>query len=255
MTVAAAEVKACCASAYASPAARYLLGDSFHSGGLALTGRLVRRLAVGPDSLVADVACGPGSSARLAARIGGCAVVGLDISPALAATAAAAPPGARVHFVAAAAEALPLDDGSVDGVLCECALCLFPDPARAVREMARVLRVGARLALADVTAAPDRLPPELRTREAHLACLGGARPLEEIVRLVRSAGLAVQSAERHDDAAHALLDRVEARLRLARLVGLGALADGLGTARTIVDAARRALVEGTLGYAVVIARR
>ena len=48
MTLAAEEIKACCAAAYSSPAARFLLGDSFHPGGAALTSRLARALQVGP---------------------------------------------------------------------------------------------------------------------------------------------------------------------------------------------------------------
>ncbi len=38
------ELKACCASAYSGAAASFLLGDSFHPGGAALTSRLARAL-------------------------------------------------------------------------------------------------------------------------------------------------------------------------------------------------------------------
>src|SRR5919204_515983 len=60
MTLAPEEVKACCADVYASAAARFLLGDSFHPGGATLTYRLAAALRVGPGAVVCDVACGPG---------------------------------------------------------------------------------------------------------------------------------------------------------------------------------------------------
>jgi hypothetical protein len=47
VTLAAEEIKACCAAAYSSAAARLLLGDSFYPGGAELTSRLVRSFRVG----------------------------------------------------------------------------------------------------------------------------------------------------------------------------------------------------------------
>lgn len=252
----AADVKRCCADAYASAAARFLLGDSFHPGGAALTVRLARALGVAPGDLVVDVASGPGTSALLLARETGCDVVGIDLSGALveAAERAAADAGldGRVCFAVGDAEGLPLGDESVDGALCECALCTFPDKAAAAAELSRVLRPGARLALSDVTADPARLPQEQDGLPAQVACLGGALPLGEIGALLEGAGLAVQGCERHDEALRTLLERVEARLRLARLVAPELPVDeGL----ELVDAARTALRDGALGYASVVARK
>ncbi len=259
MSVTRADVKACCVAAYDSAAARYLLGDSLHPGGAALTARLVRALGVGPRAIVVDIASGPGTSAQMAARLVGCRVIGLDLSHdstrVAAANAADADPGGRIRFVTADAEALPLRDASVDGILCECALCLFPAKKRAIREIARVLRRGARLALSDVTAASGRLPVELRTLEAHVACLAGALPLIQIASLVSGAGLIVETLERHDDALGGMLERIEARLRVARLVGGGPLSDHITSAQALLASAREAVSEGTLGYGVVIARR
>jgi len=138
--LAAEEIKACCAAAYSSPAARFLLGDSFHPGGAALTSRLVRALRVGPGDVVVDVGCGPGMSALQLARKTGCEVIGVDLAP------PAVSDDPRVRFIRGDAEALPLDNASVDGALCECALCTFPDKDAAVGELARVLRPGARVA-------------------------------------------------------------------------------------------------------------
>ena len=245
MTVTAAEIKACCAAAYSSAVARFLLGESFHPGGAALTSRLVQALQIGPGDLVVDVACGPGTSARQLARETGCDVVGVDLAP----PEAAGDP--HVRFVRGDAEALPLVDASVDGALCECALCTFPDKAAAAREFARVLRPGARLALSDLIARSAELPDSLVTLQAWVACVADARPLDEIAALLTLAGLDVEHTETRDDALTALLDRVEARLKVATLLA----ADATRAARELLHEVRRAVEAGSLGYGVVIAQR
>ena len=245
MTLAAEEIKACCATAYSSTAARFLLGDSFHPGGAALTSQLARALRVGADDLVVDVACGPGTSAYQLARETGCEGIGIDL----------APPGAsedpRVRFMRGDAEALPLADGSVDGALCECALCTFPDKATAAAEIARVLRPGARLALSDLTARREELPESLASLQAWVACVADARPLGEIADLLTTSGLEIEQTQAHDDALGALLDRIEARLQVATLLAADAAAHG----RELLGQVRDAVESGALSYGVVIARR
>jgi arsenite methyltransferase len=253
--VRAADVKACCAAAYSSEAARWLLGDSFHPGGAALTSRLARALGAGAGDTVVDVACGRGASALQLARETGCGVVGIDLSPDLVAEAAQAAREAalssRVRFLQGDAEALPLPDEFADGVLCECAFCTFPGKRVAAAELARVLKPGGVLALADVVADPDRLAPALSSLHGRVACLGDARPLDEVSSLLERAGFEVALVERHDDALSLLLDRVEARLRLARVLDATLAARGL----ELAAAAREAIGAGALGYGVVVARR
>jgi SAM-dependent methyltransferase len=259
VTLAAEAVKACCASAYSSAAARWLLGASFHPGGSELTSRLGRALQVGPRAIVIDVASGPGTSAVQLARETDCAVVGVELAQANvgAATTAAADAGLgeRVRFIVGDAESLPVMNASVDGVLCECALCTFPDKEAAAREFARVLRPGGRLALSDVTADVSRLPPELTSLQAWVACIADARPLEEIASLLERAGLEVELVERHDAALAALLEQVDARLRTARLLGASLITDQINQGRRLIAAARQGVEQGALGYGVVIARR
>jgi arsenite methyltransferase len=241
------EVKACCASAYASAAARWLLGESFHPGGPALTSRLIEALGVGPGATILDVASGPGTSALQAAREAGCDVVGVDLSEesvaAARAAAAAAGLADRVRFAAGDAENLPFPDESFDGALCECSFCTFPGKPRAAAELARVIRPEGRLALSDVTAEPNALPASLHSLAAWIACLADARPLAETAALLEGAGFEVQTTEAHDDALVELLDRIDERLRPLDL--------GL----ELLDAARRAVDRGVLGYGVVVARR
>jgi arsenite methyltransferase len=249
------ELKACCAAAYAGEAARFLLGDSFHPGGAALTSRLAASLRVGPGKTVVDVASGPGTSAIQVARETGCDVIGVELSRESVAAAArrATEEGVdgRVRFVCGDAEALPLSDASMDGALCECSLCTFPDKAAAASELARVLKPWARLALSDVTAIPEKLPDELRSLEAWVACLGGAQPLEEVATLLVDAGFVVERTERHDAALTDLVERVQDRLRAARFLVGDAASRGLELTR----AARAAIDAGSLGYAAFEARR
>lgn len=255
----AAAVKACCATAYASDAVRFLLGDDLHPGGAALTRGLIRMLHAGPGSVVADIASGPGASLLLLARSTGCTAIGIDLVQANVdeANARARREGLteRVRALRGDAEALPLPDASIDGILCECALCLFPEKAAAAREMARTLRPGGRLALSDVTLATGELPDALRSLDAYVACLGGAIPLASIAGLLRDAGLVIESVVRRDDVLGEMLDRIAARLRLARLVGGGPLRSHIDRAEIILAAANDALRSRVLGYGVVIGRR
>jgi arsenite methyltransferase len=262
VTAAADEIRACCAAAYGSDAVRWLLGERLHPGGAPLTARLVDALGAGPGALVADVACGSGASALQAVEQAGCDVVGIDLAPAnvelARAAASAAGLAGRARFVLGDVEALPFDDAGLDGVLCECALCTFPDKPAAVREIARVLRPGGRVALSDVTAEPGDLPGELRSLDAWIACIGDARPLAALADLLAANGLAVVRCERHDDALRALVERADARLRLARTLRSGipaALAASVDRGLVVAAAARDAIASGALGYGVVIAQR
>ena len=262
MNAAAAEIKACCAAAYGSDAIRWLLGDRLHPGGAALSGQLIDALTVRPGALVADVACGPGVSALHAAERTGCQVVGVDLSPACIERARKAARAAgldrRACFVVGDAERLPLADSSVDGVLCECALCTFPDKTAAAAELARVLRPGGKLALSDMTADRNRLPHALRSLDGWIACLSDARPLGEIAALLADAGLEVIVCERRDEALHAIVDRADGRLRLARGLGAGGppqLAGSIERALTIVNAAREAIADRALGYGTIVAQK
>jgi arsenite methyltransferase len=259
VSVAAREIKACCTAAYSSPAAAFLLGDSYHPGGAVLTSRLVRALELRRGQTVVDVASGPGTSALQLAQESDCDVIGIDLSAdqvaAARRSAVRARLDGRVQFIQGDVEALPLADGTMDGALCECALCTFPDKPAAARELARVLRPGARLALSDVTAQPEQLPPELGTLHGWVACIAGARPIELTAEVLADGGFDIERTERHDAALAALLKRVRDRLDVAGMLDTGFADDDIAHARDLVAAAAEALVAGVLGYGVIIGVR
>jgi arsenite methyltransferase len=257
----APELKSCCATLYESPAVRWALGGRLHPGGDALTLRCAELAGVGREARMLDVAAGTGDSALLLAERLGCEVVGLDLgAAAVEAANAAARESAldgRASFVTGDAESLPFGDADFDAVLCECSLCTFPDKRRAVAEMRRVLRPGGAVAIADVTAQPERLPAELRSAAAQIACVAAALPAEGYGELLAAAGLEVERAERHDAELASMAEGVEARLRAARIVSPPALApfrDYLDAGLELVRLGRRAIADGQLGYAVLVAR-
>lgn len=81
----------------------------------------------------------------------GVRITGIELSPAMLAIARkrAAELGIAAELIEGDAERLPFADNTFDTVVCVLALCTIPDPARAVAEMARVLKPGGRLLLLD----------------------------------------------------------------------------------------------------------
>ena len=104
-----------------------------------LTDRLVSLLGARPGDRVLDVACGSGNY-TLALADRGLRMTGVDRSPRM--IAAAREKSAALDWALSDAAALPLADGSVDGVICTLAMHHFDDRLAALREMCRVLRRG-----------------------------------------------------------------------------------------------------------------
>ena len=258
----AAQVKQCCARLYESELVTRLLGDSFHPGGTALTERLGQMLGLTPGSYVLDAASGRGTSAVLIAQQFGCAVVGVDLSDhhVHRATAEIDRLGLahRVRFEVGDAERLPLDDASVDAIICECAFCTFPDKPAAAREFARVLKPGGRLGLSDITRGPGP-PGELADLMAWIACLADARSANSYAEWLTDAGLTDVKVEHHD---HVLLEmirgigsRLFATEVLAGLKKIDVSGIDLAAARRMTRQALNAVTQNRLGYALVCATK
>ena len=88
-----------------------------------------------------DLGCGGGTYVRMLAGLGHRAV-GLDYSLPSLRRAMAADPGAKARYAGGEAYALPVCADAFDLVLCIGVLQALAEPARAVAEMARVLRPG-----------------------------------------------------------------------------------------------------------------
>lgn len=257
-----AQVKACCAAAYSTDLVALLLGGSYHPGGQALTRRLAAVMGLRSGQSVLDVASGRGTSTLTIARDYGATVVGVDLSAPNVALANDAAESAGLSecadFRVGDAEKLPVPDESVDAVVCECALCTFPNKAAAAREFARALRPGGRVGITDVTVDPDRLPAELTTLSAWVACVADARPATEYADILASAGLRVTRIERHDAAIGRMIDQIEARLEFLRLTARARIESygiDVERSRPVLEAARAAVADGVLGYALLVAEK
>jgi ubiquinone/menaquinone biosynthesis C-methylase UbiE len=84
-------------------------------------------------------------------------VIGLEPSPKLLSMAqrAARSVMGPVEFVEGSAEAIPLEDGSIDTVVTTWTLCSIPDAPGSLGEMRRVLKPGGRLLFVEHGRSPD----------------------------------------------------------------------------------------------------
>jgi ubiquinone/menaquinone biosynthesis C-methylase UbiE len=106
-----------------------------------------------PNAVVLDVATGPGTVARVAAkRIGpGGRVVATDISrPMLdvANSKPSSPDSAPITYIESSAAPLGVESAAFDFVVCQQGLQFFPDRLAALSEMRRALKPGGQLAIA-----------------------------------------------------------------------------------------------------------
>lgn len=116
--------------------------------------------------VVLDVGCGAGMDLLVGARRVGARgrAIGVDMTSAMrqkAASGARAMAMNHVDVREGDATALPADDRSIDVVISNGVLNLVPDKPRAIAEIARVLKPGGRLQLADIIIG-DTLPDEAR---------------------------------------------------------------------------------------------
>ena len=104
---------------------------------------VLHRLRVGPGTRVLDVGCGAGAFAARAARRGA-AVCAIDITPAFVELASARVPNADIRL--GDMQALPWEDAGFDLVTGFNTFFYAEDVVAALREAARVLRPGGRVA-------------------------------------------------------------------------------------------------------------
>ena len=110
----------------------------------------VARLGLSPATRVLDIACGTGNTSLPLARRD-CLVTGVDIAPNLLAQARerAQAEALSILFDEGDAEALPYANASFDAAISMFGAMFAPRPALVAAEMARVLRPGGKLAMAN----------------------------------------------------------------------------------------------------------
>lgn len=109
------------------------------------TDDLIRAAGCHDGDRVLDVACGTGIVANRIGPVTGkcCSITGIDLNEGMLSIARRNP---QIDWRQGSATDLPFEPGSFEVVLCQQGLQFFPDRAAAMREMARVLSPGGRLA-------------------------------------------------------------------------------------------------------------
>lgn len=126
-------------------------------------------------------------------------VAGLDTSPRLLSMARRVHPGAaaRTELIEGSAEALPVEDRSIDTVVSTWTLCSIPDVGAALHEVRRVLKPSGALLFVEHGRAPDarvrRWQDRLTPVWKRLA--GGCHLNRPIRELVEDAGFRIERIE------------------------------------------------------------
>jgi arsenite methyltransferase len=153
---------------------------------------------------VLDLGSGSGMDTFIASLMAGRegTVVGLDMTDAQRAKAEALRQrdGVRnVTYVKGFIDALPFEAGSFDVVISNGVLNLMVDKPATFREIARVLRAGGRLAIADIVTAVD-LPESISCNTTlWAACIGGAWQIGRYKQAMEAAGLRVVAEQVNDE--------------------------------------------------------
>ena len=146
-----------------------------------------------PGQTVLDLGSGAGFDCFIAARAVGPTgkVIGVDMTHEMLAKArenAKKNKFSNVEFRLGEIEALPVADNSVDVIISNCVINLSPEKSRVFAEAYRVLRVGGRLAVADIVATaivPDEVKGDWT---AYTGCMAGASHISELEKILRAAG-------------------------------------------------------------------
>jgi arsenite methyltransferase len=94
----------------------------------------------------------------------------------------------NVEFVKGEIEAVPLPDESIDVVVSNCVVNLSTDKPAVFAEMARLLRPGGRIGVADILADDSLGPAERAERGSFAGCIAGALSFREFEAGLRDAG-------------------------------------------------------------------
>lgn len=180
--------------------------DQFHGRGLEATEELAGHLEVAATDHLVDVGCGIGGPARYFADRFGCRITGIDLTDEFCAAARhlshAMGLADRLTFEQGDALAMPFADSAFDGAYSMNVSMNIADKEGLYREIHRVLRPGAWLALSELTLGPgealDYPTPWARTAATSFLATGA----ETRTRL-EAAGFQIESAR---DATEASLD-------------------------------------------------
>jgi arsenite methyltransferase len=140
----------------------------------------------GMDVFAAAMQVGPGGSA-----------IGVDITPEQLAKAERLRRDEHVAFHRARIEQLPFDDASFDAVISNGVVNLSADKPAVFAEVARVLRPGGRLALADIVTQRAIATRTAAQPDLWAACIAGASQRDRYLHDIAAAGLDLRRVRRN----------------------------------------------------------
>jgi arsenite methyltransferase len=161
-------------------------------------GHMLDLAAIEPGETVLDLGSGSGTDAFIAAQLTGPGgrVVGVDMTDAQLAKSRRLRDGLglqNVTFVEGLIEEPPAEPGSVDVVISNGVINLAPDKDAVFGAVARALRPGGRLAVADIISARELIERTRRNVALWAACIAGAVPHEQYLGAIEAAGLRVET--------------------------------------------------------------
>jgi ubiquinone/menaquinone biosynthesis C-methylase UbiE len=123
-----------------------------------------------------------------------------------------------VRVLPGTAEALPLEDESVDAVVASLVLCTLPSPQQALAEARRVIRPGGELRFYEhVHAGQQPLRGILADRSRIWPTIGGGcHPTRDTLQAIETAGFAVERCERFPFSPSPLIPKIPHILGVAR---------------------------------------
>ena len=166
---------------------------------------------------VLDLGSGAGADVLISAkRVGPTGkAIGLDMTTEMLALAwrnAAEAGASNVEFLKGYIEEIPLPEASVDIVISNCVINLSGDKHQVLREAARVLRPGGRIAVSDVIADPEMDEATRADMTQWTGCIAGALTRVEFEQALTDAGLGeIEITETHRVHEHAASAIIRAR--------------------------------------------
>ena len=170
------------------------VGITKHPGGWNSTKKLIRLCEIDKSKHVLVAGCGTGTSALKIAKVSGCKITGIDLSPEMVKVALKDAKNTDFEFKVGGVQKLPFKDNTFDAVLSESVTAFPPDKQKAIKEYARVLKPGGFVGMSETTWLS---PPPKELVDYVFNVMGEVRPesKENWKKLLENAGLKIVLAE------------------------------------------------------------